>query len=88
MPKCKQSEGNCRNPAMKNGRYKIHGGKPSGPKSKHVESSKALEGTHSEMKTITQFFQGLAMTVVKLISANAGISFRLQGRPEILELPG
>jgi hypothetical protein len=53
MPKCKQSEGNCRNPAMKNGRYKIHGGKPSGPKSKHVESSKALEGTHSEMKTTT-----------------------------------
>jgi hypothetical protein len=40
------------------------------------------------MKTKTQFSQGLAMPDVKLISANAGISFKLHGRPENIELLG
>ena len=37
--KCKQSEGYCRNPAMKNGRCYIHGGKSAGPTPKHGQSS-------------------------------------------------
>ena len=41
--KCKQSDGYCRNPAMKNGRCKIHGGKSTGPKPKHGQSSKAAK---------------------------------------------
>jgi len=37
--KCKQSEGYCRNPAMKNGRCRIHGGKSTGPKPIHGQFS-------------------------------------------------
>jgi hypothetical protein len=39
--KCKQRDGFCINPAMKNGRCYIHGGKSTGPKPKHGQSSKA-----------------------------------------------
>ena len=38
--KCKQSAGYCRNPAMQNGRCRIHGGKSTGPKPKHGQNSK------------------------------------------------
>ena len=41
--KCKQREGFCVNPAMKNGRCYIHGGKSTGPKHKHGQSSKAAK---------------------------------------------
>jgi len=41
--KCKQREGFCVNPAMKNGRCYIHGGKSTGPKPKHGQSSKAAK---------------------------------------------
>lgn len=39
--KCKQRDGFCLNPSMKNGRCYIHGGKSTGPKPKHGQSSKA-----------------------------------------------
>jgi hypothetical protein len=39
--KCKQRDGFCVNPSMKNGRCYIHGGKSTGPKLKHGQSSKA-----------------------------------------------
>jgi hypothetical protein len=38
--KCKQRDGFCVNPAMKNGRCYIHGGKSTGPKPKHGQFSK------------------------------------------------
>ena len=38
--KCKQRDGFCLNPSMKNGRCYIHGGKSTGPKPKHGQSSK------------------------------------------------
>jgi hypothetical protein len=41
--KCKQREGFCVNPAMKNGRCYIHGGASTGPKPKHGQSSKAAK---------------------------------------------
>jgi hypothetical protein len=41
--KCKQRDGFCINPAMKNGRCYIHGGKSTGPKPKHGQSSKAAK---------------------------------------------
>jgi hypothetical protein len=41
--KCKQREGFCVNPAMKNGRCYIHGGKSTGPKPKHGQYSKAAK---------------------------------------------
>ena len=37
--KCKQRDGFCLNPAMKNGRCRIHGGKSTGPKPKHGQAS-------------------------------------------------
>jgi len=37
--KCKQRDGVCMNPAMKNGRCRIHGGKSTGPKPKHGQAS-------------------------------------------------
>ena len=39
--KCKQRDGFCINPAMKNGRCYIHGGMSTGPEPKHGQSSKA-----------------------------------------------
>ena len=41
--KCKQRDGFCINPAMKNGRCYIHGGKSTGPKPKHGQHSKAAK---------------------------------------------
>lgn len=41
--KCKQRNGFCINPAMNNGRCYIHGGKSTGPKPKHGQSSKAAK---------------------------------------------
>lgn len=41
--KCKQRDGFCVNPAMKNGRCYIHGGASTGPKPKHGQSSKAAK---------------------------------------------
>ena len=41
--KCKQRDGFCVNPAMKNGRCYIHGGKSTGPKHKHGQSSNAAK---------------------------------------------
>ena len=41
--KCKQREGFCVNPSMKNGRCYIHGGKSTGPKPKHGQSSRAAK---------------------------------------------
>jgi len=38
--RCKQRDGFCVNPAMKNGRCYIHGGKSTGSKYKHGQSSK------------------------------------------------
>ena len=37
--KCKQRDGFCMNPAMKNGRCRIHGGKSTGPKPRHGQAS-------------------------------------------------
>lgn len=41
--KCKQRDGFCFNPSMKNGRCYIHGGKSTGPKPKHGQSSRAAK---------------------------------------------
>jgi hypothetical protein len=41
--KCKQRDGFCINPSMKNGRCYIHGGKSTGPKPKHGQSSRAAK---------------------------------------------
>ena len=41
--KCKQRDGFCINPSMKNGRCYIHGGKSTGPEPKHGQSSKAAK---------------------------------------------
>jgi hypothetical protein len=50
--KCKQSEGYCRNPAMKNGRCKIHGGRSTGPKSKHGQFSKAAKEKRQAIRLV------------------------------------
>jgi hypothetical protein len=56
--KCKQREGFCINPAMKNGRCYIHGGMSTGPKPKHGQSSKAAKEKRKQarqvIKTISQ----------------------------------
>ena len=55
--KCKQREGFCVNPAMKNGRCYIHGGASTGPKPKHGQTSKAAK----EMRrAIRGLIKGLA----------------------------
>ena len=56
--KCKQREGFCVNPAMKNGRCYIHGGMSTGPKPKHGLSSKAArERQRVVRKLITSLFK-------------------------------
>ena len=55
--KCKQSDGFCVNPAMKNGRCYIHGGKSTGPKPKHGQSSKAAK---EKRRAIRELIKGLA----------------------------
>jgi hypothetical protein len=55
--KCKQRDGFCVNPAMKNGRCYIHGGKSTGPKPKHGQSSKVAK---EKRKAIRELIKGLA----------------------------
>jgi hypothetical protein len=55
--KCKQRDGFCVNPAMKNGRCYIHGGKSTGPKPKHGQSSKAAK---EKRRAIRELIKGLA----------------------------
>jgi hypothetical protein len=50
--KCKQRDGYCVNPAMKNGRCYIHGGKSTGPKPKHGQSSKAAKEKRKAVKDL------------------------------------
>ena len=54
---CKQRDGYCVNPAMKNGRCYIHGGKSTGPKPKHGQSSKAAK---EKRRAIRELLKGLA----------------------------
>jgi hypothetical protein len=54
--KCKQRDGFCVNPAMKNGRCYIHGGASTGPKTKHGQSSKA---TREKRQAIRELIKGL-----------------------------
>jgi hypothetical protein len=55
--KCKQSEGLCRNPALPNGRCRIHGGKSTGPKPKHGQYSKK---SRARKKQVQQLIKSLA----------------------------
>jgi hypothetical protein len=55
--KCKQRDGYCVNPAMKNGRCYIHGGASTGPKPKHGQSSKAVK---EKRRAIRELIKGLA----------------------------
>lgn len=57
--KCKQSEGYCRNPSMKNGRCRIHGGKSTGPKLKHGQSSKTTKEKLKQAQLIIGALAGL-----------------------------
>ena len=50
--KCKQRDGFCINPAMKNGRCYIHGGASTGPKPKHGQSSKAAKEKRKAIKDL------------------------------------
>jgi hypothetical protein len=50
--KCKQRYGFCLNPAMKNGRCFLHGGKSTGPKPKHGHSSKAAREKRKQARQI------------------------------------
>ena len=62
--KCKQRDGFCVNPAMKNGRCYIHGGKSTGPKPKHGQSSKAAREKREQarlvIRSISQSFTGFS----------------------------
>ena len=55
--RCKQRDGFCVNPAMKNGRCYIHGGASTGPKPKHGQSSKAAR---DKRRAIRELIKGLA----------------------------
>ena len=50
--KCKQRDGFCVNPAMKNGRCYIHGGKSTGPKPKHGQSSNAAKKKNQAIREL------------------------------------
>jgi hypothetical protein len=50
--KCKQSSGYCRNPAMTNGRCRIHGGKSAGPKPKHGQSSAEAKLRRKQIRSL------------------------------------
>lgn len=52
--KCKQSNGYCRNPSMNNGRCRIHGGKSTGPKPKHGQSSKVAKEKRKQVRKIIE----------------------------------
>lgn len=60
--KCKQRDGLCVNPAMKNGRCYIHGGKSTGPKPKHGQSSKAAK---EKRKQARQVIESIFQSVTK-----------------------
>ena len=55
--KCKQRDGFCVNPSMKNGRCYIHGGKSTGPKPKHGQSSMVAR---EKRRAIRALIKGLA----------------------------
>ena len=55
--KCKQRDGFCVNPAMKYGRCYIHGGRSTGPKPKHGQSSKAAK---EKRRAVRELIKGLA----------------------------
>ena len=59
--KCKQSEGYCRNPAMKNGCCKIHGGKSTGPKPKHGQSSKAAKEKRQSARLVIKSLSDIVL---------------------------
>ena len=50
--KCKQRDGFCINPSMKNGRCYIHGGKSTGPKPKHGQSSEAAKEKREQARQL------------------------------------
>lgn len=52
--KCKQRDGFCMNPAMKNGRCRIHGGKSTGPKPRHGQASAGAKLRQREIRTLFQ----------------------------------
>jgi hypothetical protein len=60
--KCKQRDGFCINPAMKNGRCYIHGGMSTGPKPKHGQYSKA---TKEKRKQARQVIKSISQSVRK-----------------------
>ena len=53
--KCKQRDGFCINPAMKNERCYIYGGKSTGPKPKHGQSSKAAKEKREQARQVIKF---------------------------------
>ena len=55
--KCKQSEGYCSNPSMKNGRCYIHGGKSAGPKPKHGQSSAEAKLRRKQIRSLLDAMQ-------------------------------
>jgi hypothetical protein len=60
--KCKQRDGYCVNPAMKNGRCYIHGGKSTGPATKHGQRIKA---TVDRSREIRQLLKNMQLTGAK-----------------------
>ena len=58
--KCKQRDGFCVNPAMKNGRCYIHGGKSNGPKPKHGQSSKSARENRRAIRLLINKLSGKA----------------------------
>ena len=60
--KCKQRDGFCINPSMKNGRCYIHGGKSTGPKPKHVQFSKTAKEKREQAR---QLIKSISQTVTK-----------------------
>jgi hypothetical protein len=55
--KCKQSDGYCRNPAMQNGRCRIHGGNSTGPKPKHGQASAEAKLRRSQICSLLRNLQ-------------------------------
>jgi len=50
--KCKQRDGFCLNPAMKNGRCYMHGGSSTGPTQKHGQRSQAAKGRSKSIRQL------------------------------------
>ena len=55
--KCKQRDGFCVNPFMKNGRCYIHGGKSTGPKPKHGQSSRTAKEKRRAIRALIKDLQ-------------------------------